>query len=119
MAHIRVSELGNDANTWKVCLGVFNSDKFQVGSWERYKNGYGYILGTGHKAHVGAPEAYGEPYALGNIVSIEHRNGNITFYRNNKSQAIAYSGIKGPFYLATALSDRSHSLEIVEVIEID
>ena len=119
VARVRISTLGDDANTWKICLGLFNSKQFQPGSWEKYRNGYGYILGTGCKVHEGGPQAYGGSYKLGDIISIEFRDGNITFHINQKSQGIAYSKVTGPCYLAVALSDVSHQVEILDVIELD
>ena len=119
MARVRIATVGNDSNTWKICLGLFNTNKFQIGSWEKHRNGYGYILGTGNKVHEGGAQSYGKPYEAGEIIGIENREGNITFYRNQTSQGLAYSRIPGPFYLAVALSDPSHSVEILDVVELD
>eukprot|EP00831_Metopus_contortus_P011124 TRINITY_DN14406_c0_g2_i1.p1 TRINITY_DN14406_c0_g2~~TRINITY_DN14406_c0_g2_i1.p1 ORF type:complete len:182 (-),score=20.83 TRINITY_DN14406_c0_g2_i1:46-591(-) len=119
VAKIKICSLGTDTNTWKICLGLFNSSKYHVGSWEKYQNGYGYILGTGHKVHESSPGTYGEAYTNGDIISIEYKNSNITFYRNHTTQGVAFINAKGPFYLACALSDTSHSVEIIEVKKIN
>lgn len=119
LANIKIVKIGEDANTWKICLGLFNSPKFVVGSWEKYKNGYGYILGNGNKVHDKSAQPYGENFAVGDIISIEHKNGSITFYKNKVSQNVAFTGISGPFYLAASISDVSHTIQIEEVIEID
>ncbi len=119
MARVRIAGLGNDGNTWKICLGLFTSKNFQVGCWEKYHNGYGYILGNGHKVHEGSPQPYGQPYEHGDIIGMEFKDGNITFYRNQKSQGVAYTKISLPAYLAVALSDSSHTVEIVDVTELE
>ncbi len=119
LARIKIGYVGSDSNTWKICLGLFNSKQFQQGSWEKYKNGYGYIMGNGCKVHEGGPQSYGQPYSMGDVIGIEHKDGNITFYCNQKPQGIAYTKISGPFYLAVALSDMSHQVEILDVTELD
>jgi len=118
-AKIRINSVSNDSNTWKICLGLFNSKAYQAGSWEKHKNGYGYILGNGSKVHEGGAQPYGQAYKAGDIISIEQKDGNIEFFVNGKAQGLAYAKIPGPFYLAIALSDVGHSAEILEVIELD
>lgn len=114
-ARVQIQKLGMDQNTWKMCLGIFNSPKFQAGSWEKYKNGWGYVLGNGYKVHEGGPVSYGENYGVSDIITIEMNRGKITFYKNGKSQGEAFNGAVGPFYLAVALSDIGHSIELLDV----
>ncbi len=118
VAKLRITALGNDSNTWKMCLGVFNSNKFQPGSWDKYKNGWGYILGNGNKIHENPSVSYGASYATGDNIWIEHKQKNITFYKNGVSQGVAFSGITGPFYIAVALSDSGHAIDLIEAVEI-
>lgn len=117
-AKIRVLELGRDRNSWKICLGIFNSPDHQVGSWDKYKNSWGYILGNGSVIHTSPPIAYGESFGLDDNVLIEYKDGVISFYKNGHTPGPAFKGVKGPFYLAVALSDTSHSVEIIEVTEL-
>jgi len=116
---IRINALGNDANTWKICLGVFNSNKYQAGSWDKFKNGWGYILGNGNVIHENPSIPYGASYGIGDNIWIEHKNGKISFYKNGVSPGPAFNGIIGPFYIAAALSDIGHSIELIEVVEIN
>ena len=117
-ARVKILSLGGDSNTWKICLGLFNSDRHQIGSWDKYKNGWGYILGNGNMIHESPAVGYGQSYAIGDIITIEHKNRTIVFYKNNISQGAAYTNIPGPFYLAAALSDIGHSIEILDVTEL-
>lgn len=117
-ARIRISDLNaDDQNSWKICMGLLNSAKFQPGNWGRYKNAYGYILGTGQKA-ANEATSYGQSYKKSDIITIEHNMGKITFYKNSVPQGIAFSDVKGPFFIGAALSDTGHSVEIIDVIEI-
>eukprot|EP01022_Parablepharisma_sp_SALTPOND_P035426 TRINITY_DN952_c1_g1_i2.p2 TRINITY_DN952_c1_g1~~TRINITY_DN952_c1_g1_i2.p2 ORF type:complete len:758 (+),score=63.41 TRINITY_DN952_c1_g1_i2:102-2276(+) len=104
----------SDTNGWKICLGVINSPQYAPGSWGKYKNAWGYIMGTGNKVHTESV-AYGSPYGIGDVITIEYKNRELTFYRNGISQTVAYDNINGPFYLAAALSDVGHSVEIIDI----
>eukprot|EP00826_Nyctotherus_ovalis_P059935 TRINITY_DN837_c0_g1_i1.p1 TRINITY_DN837_c0_g1~~TRINITY_DN837_c0_g1_i1.p1 ORF type:complete len:138 (+),score=25.83 TRINITY_DN837_c0_g1_i1:72-485(+) len=85
---------------------------------DRYKNSWGYILGNGSIIHTSPPVPYGESFGLDDNVLIEYKDGVISFYKNGHTPGPAFKGIKGPFYLAVALSDTSHSVEIIEVTEL-
>ncbi len=114
-ARVRVAELNpHDGNAWKICLGVFGSALFQAGSWGKYKNGWGYIIGNGYKVSTEAL-AYGERCTEGDTITIEYRNKEVTFYKNGVNQGCAYRGIEGPLYLAVAISDLGHAVEITGV----
>ena len=115
---LRILALANDPNTWKMCLGLFNSQKSQAGSWDKYRNGWGYILGNGNKIHESPATTYGMSYGIGDNVWIEHKNGKISFYKNGISPGVAFSGITGPFYVAAALSDSGHVIDLIEVTEL-
>ena len=114
-AQVKVTELNaKDTNGWKICLGVFNSNQSAVGSWGKYKNGWGYISGNGSKMFTEAM-MYGLPYGLNDVISIEFVNKTLTFYKNGVTQGPAYVNIDGSLYLAVALSDVGHSVEITDV----
>jgi hypothetical protein len=117
-AKIKVLELGKDKNSWKVCVGLFNSLEHQVGSWDRHKNGWGYILGTGCVIYTSPAVPYGESVGNGDYVFIEYKDGTISFYKNGRTPGPAFKGVMGPFYLAVALSDASHVIELIEVAEL-
>lgn len=116
---VRINKISpSDSNTWKICIGLFKSNKMQPGSWEKYKNAYGYVMGTGQKVHEGSPMAYGASYALNDILTVEYLHGNISFHKNGQTQGSAFSGIEGPFYLGIAISDVNHQVEIVDASEL-
>ena len=111
-ANIKVVDINQaDTNGWKACIGIFNTNKYQAGSWGKYKNGWGYIMGNGNKVSTEAVP-YGHAYGIGDTITIEYRNESIFFYRNNVPQGLAYPDMHGPFYLAVALSDTGHAVEI-------
>eukprot|EP00826_Nyctotherus_ovalis_P058919 TRINITY_DN8148_c0_g1_i1.p1 TRINITY_DN8148_c0_g1~~TRINITY_DN8148_c0_g1_i1.p1 ORF type:complete len:415 (-),score=89.94 TRINITY_DN8148_c0_g1_i1:36-1280(-) len=102
-----------DTNGWKICLGVFNTAEFTVGSWGKYRNGWGYVLGNGNKMYTNA-SGYGKSFGLGDIISIVWNGMNLTFCKNEVSQGVAFTDIEGPLYLAVALSDKGHSVELLD-----
>lgn len=64
-------------------------------------NGYGYNDG-GQKKNNGTDVAYGTAPANGVTIGIalDMDAGQITFYRNNVSQGVAFTGLTGTFYFA-------------------
>ena len=118
IARLRIVALGDDPNTWKMCLGLYNSEKHQAGAWDKFKNGWGYILGNGYKIHTNPSSAYGQSYGSGDNISIEYKSKSIIFYKNGVSQGVAFSDVPGPFFIVAALSDSSHVVELVEVTEL-
>lgn len=64
-------------------------------------NGYGYT-DTGEKKNNGVDTAYGTAPANGVVigVALDMDTGQITFYRNNVSQGVAFTGLTGTFYAA-------------------
>jgi len=117
-ARIRIAQVNEaDMNGWKICIGVFNSTQFVPGSWGKYKNGWGYIMGNGYKVYTES-SYYGAPYGNGDIITIQYLNRALTFYKNNDCQGPAFNDINGPLYLAVALSDSGHNVEIMDVISI-
>lgn len=117
-AKIKILEVGKDKNNWKICLGLYNSPEYQVGGWDKYKNSWGYILGTGQIIHTSPVIPYGESFGVEDFILIEYKNGTISFYKNGCSPGPAFRRISGPFYLAAALSDTSHAIELIEVTEL-
>lgn len=62
-------------------------------------NGYGYT-DTGEKKTNGVDTAYGTAPANGVVigVALNMDDGELTFYRNNVSQGLAFTGLSGTFY---------------------
>ena len=59
-------------------------------------NAYGYVY-TGVKISNSSTAAYGASYTTGDIIgtAFDADNGTITFYKNNVSQGVAYTGLTG------------------------
>lgn len=114
MIRVKVCNVGADLNGWKICLGLFTSNLYTVGSWGNYGNGYGYILANGCKMHIKGPEKYGEAYSMGDVVTVEYKNKDVIFYKNGQSQGVAYSDVGNPCYLAVALAHKDHQLTILD-----
>jgi hypothetical protein len=62
-------------------------------------SGYGYY-GNAITRNNGGTAAYGASYATGDVigVALDMDAGTLTFYKNNVSQGVAYSGLSGTFY---------------------
>lgn len=61
-------------------------------------NGYGYS-GDGNKLNNNTGTAYGATYTTGDVigVALDMDAGTLTFYKNNTSQGVAFSGLSGTF----------------------
>jgi hypothetical protein len=61
-------------------------------------NGYGYS-GDGNKLNNNTGTAYGATYTTGDVIGIalDMDAGTLTFYKNNTSQGVAFSGLSGTF----------------------
>lgn len=60
---------------------------------------YGYYNKTGLKFNNSVSAAYGASFTNGDIVGValDMTAGNLTFYKNNTSQGVAYTGISGTY----------------------
>lgn len=68
-------------------------------------NGYSYYGATGNKFNAGSAVAYGATVADNDIVGVafDADAGSLTFYKNNVSQGVAYSGLAaGTWYLGVS-----------------
>lgn len=68
-------------------------------------NAYCYYQETGSKYNNAVGAAYGAPYADGDVIGVDLNMdaGTLEFFKNNVSQGIAYTGLSGTFYPATAV----------------
>jgi hypothetical protein len=71
-------------------------------------NGWGYIQ-TGGKYTGGANTAYGATFVAGDVigVALDMDAGTLTFYKNNVSQGVAYSGLTGPMFAMSTVNKAS------------
>jgi hypothetical protein len=61
---------------------------------------YGYFNQTGYKYVSGVGSAYGASFTNGDVIGIalDLTAGTLTFYKNNVSQGVAFSGISGLYF---------------------
>ena len=70
-------------------------------------NGWGYYSVTGAKVNSGATSAYGATYTTSDVVGVafDADAGTLTFYKNNVSQGVAFTGLtSGPYFPAQGTS---------------
>jgi len=70
-------------------------------------NGWGYYSVAGTKVNSGATTAYGATYTTGDVVGVafDADAGTLTFYKNNVSQGVAFTGLtSGPYFPAQGTS---------------
>ena len=62
-------------------------------------NDYGYHANTGQKQNNATLTTYGATYTTGDVigVALDMDAGTLTFYKNNVSQGVAFSGLSGSF----------------------
>jgi hypothetical protein len=72
-------------------------------------DGYGYVASNGSKYNGSGAVSYGSTYTAGDIigVALDMNGGSLTYYKNNTSQGVAFTGIDGTF--APAISDVTSS----------
>jgi hypothetical protein len=70
-------------------------------------NGWSYNAGGGQKFNNATGAAYGATYAPGDVIGVafDADAGTLTFYKNNTSQGVAYSGLSsGPYFLMPSVN---------------
>ena len=81
--------------------GTFSNS---TSAFTAYAGGYGYV-DNGNKQNNGTPVAYGGTMAAGDIIGVafDATAGSLTFYKNNTSQGVAYTGLtNGPYFPAAS-----------------
>ena len=81
--------------------GTFSNS---TSAFTAYAGGYGY-LDNGNKDNNGTQVAYGGTMAAGDIIGVafDATAGSLTFYKNNTSQGVAYTGLtNGPYFPAAS-----------------
>jgi len=117
--HSFAVEMMKDAsttNTWRVIVGVVpQSFDVKETGWLGSQSSWGYIAGTGGKCHnEGKSEDYGEKYGHRDVITVEldFDNKTITFYKNGKSQGVAFRNLKGPVYPAVSFCGTNTSVRL-------
>ena len=79
------------------------------------RRSYGYIAQNGGKTNSGQKTSYGSTYGEGDVIKVEldMSTGNLTFYKNNISQGVAYSvDTSKTYYLVTSIGNNGTMVEI-------
>jgi hypothetical protein len=82
-----------------VATGTFTN---ATSAFTAYAGGYGYV-DNGNKQNNGTSVAYGGTMSAGDIIGVafDASAGSLTFYKNNTSQGVAYTGLtNGPYFPA-------------------
>lgn len=87
-------------------IGVSNAAAVLTAYCGNNANGWAYYKTNGNKYNNATGVAYGASYTSGDIigVALDIDAGTLTFYKNNVSQGVAFSGLSGPLFptLSTA-----------------
>lgn len=84
-----------------ICTGQYNLAGVGQDAY-----GWGYLQ-IGTKYNNNSAVAYGAAYTTGDVIGVafDADNGTLTFYKNNVSQGVAYSGLtSGPYFPAFSLN---------------
>ena len=119
---LKIVSLPSTTNTWKICIGAvpieFNikADRHWIGS----QSSWSYISGTGGRCfNSGKSLSYGEPYAENDVVSVllNFENGTIEFFKNGKSQGIAFKNLKNAVIPAVSLTAKGCQLKLIDFLD--
>jgi len=107
------------SNQWKYIFGVapiaFDPKRT---AWLGSQNSWGYIGGTGGKCHtVGKSVAYGKRFGGNDTIKciIDFNKRTIEFFRNDKSQGIAFNNLNGAVRPAVSLTGKGAAVRISNV----
>ena len=83
-------------------LGIATSSATLTSYLGSDANGWSYYSENGNKINNATQEAYGASYIAGAVIGIALNadDNEITFYKNNVSQGVAYTGLTGTYFAA-------------------
>eukprot|EP00484_Ammonia_sp_Unknown_P025557 CAMPEP_0197029718 /NCGR_PEP_ID=MMETSP1384-20130603/9111_1 /TAXON_ID=29189 /ORGANISM="Ammonia sp." /LENGTH=785 /DNA_ID=CAMNT_0042458937 /DNA_START=41 /DNA_END=2398 /DNA_ORIENTATION=+ len=119
---VRVLSLPATTNTWKVCIGAvpieFNikADRHWIGS----QHSWSYIAGTGGKCYnSGKSVSYGQTYKEKDVISVllNFEDGKIEFFKNGKSQGVAFENLKKAVIPAVSMTAKGCKLQIIDLLD--
>merc|ERR1719410_2069413 len=119
---IKILSLPATTNSWRICIGAVpmtfkvDADRHWIGS----QHSWSYISGTGGKCHnSGKSQNYGDSYAEGDVVSmlLNFDNQTIEFFKNGKSQGIAFKDLKAAVIPAVSLTAKGCKLKLLNFLD--
>jgi len=107
------------SNQWKYIFGVapLQFDPKRT-AWLGSQSSWGYIGGTGGKCHnVGKSEAYGKRFGGQDRIRcvLDFTRRTIEFFRNDKSQGIAFTDLNCPVRPAVSLTGKGAAVRICNI----
>jgi len=116
-----IAKLPPTTNTWRICIGAvpiefkIEADRHWIGS----QHSWSYIAGTGGKCHnSGKSIDYGDEFAQGDVISVllDFDNHCIEFFKNGKSQGVAFKDLKGAVIPGISLTAKGCRIEILDLV---
>eukprot|EP01084_Bolivina_argentea_P245807 411459_1 len=119
---VKIVSIPHTTNTWQICIGAvpiefkIEHDRHWIGS----QHSWSYIGGTGGKCYnSGKSLNYGDPYGENDIISvlINFENLTIEFFKNGKSQGIAFKNLcKSPVLPAISMTAKGGKLKLINFL---
>ncbi len=107
-AEFTIDATGSGSHVWEVGviadddLGLYQTSESRVGNEE---NGFSYRTNWSgspapSKVNNGTATSYGSAGSAGHVIGVQLNGGSLTFYHNNVSQGVAFTGLSGNFLFA-------------------
>ena len=120
----------NETLTRKMTIGISSNDEFdkaytrwrRIGTYTGYKH-YGYNGYVGCITSINGATKYGQEYGKNDVVHVELDllNKEVTFYKNEVSQGVAFNNIaigeSIKYRLAIQMSDENTSLTLIKFVK--
>ena len=107
-AEFTIDATGSGSYVWQVGVirdddpGLYQTSESRVGDEE-----FGYAYSTNwsstpvpNKSNNGTKTSYGTAGSAGHVIGVQLNDGSLTFYHNNSSQGVAFTGLSGNFLFA-------------------
>ena len=107
-AEFTIDATGSGSHVWEVGViadddpGLYQTSESRVGNEE---NGYSYRTNWSgspapSKVNNGTATSYGTAGSATHVIGVQLNDGSLTFYHNNSSQGVAFTGLSGNFLFA-------------------
>lgn len=116
---VRIESDPVTSNSWRMAVGVapvnykVSADK----RWAGAQKSWAYIAGNGGKVYnTGRHSSYGAKYKAGDVIGVllDFDAKTIEFYKNGKSQGIAFKNLVGPVLPIVSMTAKGAEVRIVD-----
>eukprot|EP01006_Ploeotia_vitrea_P052211 TRINITY_DN67660_c9_g12_i2.p1 TRINITY_DN67660_c9_g12~~TRINITY_DN67660_c9_g12_i2.p1 ORF type:complete len:1039 (+),score=601.97 TRINITY_DN67660_c9_g12_i2:75-3191(+) len=120
MLSLRIKYDAATSNTWRFIIGVVPAKfprKGKAKEWVGAHGSWGYIAGTGGKCHnVAKSQPYGHKYGADDVVSValDFDERTIEFFKNGRTQGVAFRNLQGPVRLAVSFTGTESSVSFAD-----